>query len=67
MGIVGIPLQIYALSTYLRVLGVGRTGVNTMAGFVIQAVLMIAFAWYLWRQDVCELFLQSPRSGSASR
>jgi len=35
---------------------VGYMSAPTIAGFVIQAVLKIAFACFLWRDDVCDLF-----------
>jgi len=56
IGILGVPMQVYSYSRYLRAMGVGRMDITTMAWFVIQSLLRIAFAWFLWKQDICDLF-----------
>lgn len=56
IGILGMPLQVYAYSSYLGAMRVEHMGVNTIAWFVIQTTLRIAFAWFLWKQDICDLF-----------
>jgi len=56
IGILGIPVQVYSYSSFLRAMRIEHIRVNTVAWFVVQSVLKIAFAWFLWRQDVCDLF-----------
>ncbi len=56
IGILGLPIQIYAYSKFLRAMGAGRMDTTTMAQYVVQSLLRIAFAWFLWKQDICDLF-----------
>jgi len=56
VGILGLPMQVYAYSTYLRAMEVMHMGISSIAWFLAETVLKVAFAWFLWRQDVCDLF-----------
>ena len=56
VGILGLPMQVYAYSTYLRAMEVMHMGISSIAWFLAETVLKIAFAWFLWRQDVSDLF-----------
>ena len=56
VGILGLPMQVYAYSVFLRAFGQGPMDMGTIAGFVFQGAVKIVFAMFLWRQDVCDLF-----------
>jgi len=56
IGILGIPMQVYSYSRFLRAMGAERMDITRMTWFVIQNLLRIPFAWFLWKQDICDLF-----------
>jgi hypothetical protein len=56
MGILAMPIQVYSYSIFLRAMRVEYMPLSAMGWFGIQTLLKIAFAWFLWRLDVCELF-----------
>ena len=56
IGILGVPVQIYAYSSFSRAMGRGSIDAATIAWFVFQTLLRIILATFLWRQDVCDLF-----------
>lgn len=56
IGILGVPMQVYAYSVYLRAMRVMQTQSIPVTTFVMQTAVRIALAWFLWKGDVCELF-----------
>ena len=54
--ILGLPMQIYSYTIYLRAMRVEQIDGSSLAWFVIQTIIKIVFAWFLWRQDICDLF-----------
>jgi len=56
VGILGLPLEVCAYSAYSRAIRHASMDMGSIAGFVFQGAIRIAFAVFLWRQDVCDLF-----------
>jgi hypothetical protein len=55
-GLLGVPMQAYSYFIYSRAARFEFIPLPSMGWLLAQTLLKVAFAWFLWRQDISDIF-----------